>query len=58
LGEHTADCLGLPKDPFKDRVVQSINSFRELGNLFRMNTNSHSQMLRQHQKLKADAASR
>ena len=52
LGENVADCLGIPAQPFKDSVVQSVNSFRELGNLFRINNNTYSQMLTRHQKLK------
>lgn len=53
LGEAVADCLGLPAQPVKDSMVQSINSFRELGNLFRSGGNTYAQMLTQHQKLKA-----
>lgn len=52
LGENVADCLGIPAQPFKDSVVQSVNSFRELGNLFRIDTNTYSQMLTRHQELK------
>ena len=53
LGKKAADCLGLSAQPFKDNLVESINSFRELGNLFRINTNTYTQMLARHQKLKA-----
>jgi len=54
LGDSVADCLGLPEHPVKDKIVQTINSFRELGNLFGTNANSYKQMLEQHHRLKQE----
>ncbi len=56
LGADVADCLGLPENPAKDNIVQTMNSVREVGNLFGVNANSYEQMLEQHKRLKQRVA--
>lgn len=56
LGADVADCLGLPENPIKDNIVQTMNSVREVGNLFGVNANSYEQMLEQHKRLKQRVA--
>ncbi len=58
LGPEVAEYLGLPIQPIKDRAVESLNAFREMTNLFQINTNSYNEMLRNHKQLKNATNSR
>ncbi len=53
LGASVADCVGLPAQPVKDRIVEFLNSFKETANFLQMNPHSYLEMLHNHQRLKA-----
>lgn len=48
LGDEVADCIGLPKDPLRDRLTDSMSTFKSLRNTFSVQPESYRQMLLQH----------
>ncbi len=52
IGNEVAEYIGLPCDPLRDRVVETVNTFKSLQNLLSIQPDSYQKMLSQHSLLK------
>jgi hypothetical protein len=48
LGDEVADYIGLSKDPLRDRLTDSMSTFKSLQNCFSIQADSYQQMIAQH----------
>lgn len=48
LGDEVADCIGLSKDLLRDRLADSMSTFKSLRNIFSVQPDSYQTMLLQH----------